>query len=1052
MLTVYKASAGSGKTFTLAKKYITLLFDPLREKVFRHILAVTFTNKATDEMKSRIVKELHKLADGQSSDYSADLKKLYILSDDQVQKKAKKILNDLLFDYSSFSVSTIDKFFQQVIRAFAREIGVNGSYQLELDSMQVLDQAVDNLYIELNNSENKQLLQWLIQYAEEQIQEGKSWNTRQNIFSIGLEIFKESYQHKAENTREKLHDKAFLDNYKSELEKIIDNFDTKAKSLANQGLSILNNHGLSPEDSSRKVLAYFDKLSRITEAPTASFVNLANDVEKLYTKKAPAQLIENFNTAYSDGLQRVILDIIELFENNIVHFNTAKLILSKLHSLGILTDLAIELKKLTVDENIMLIADSNLLLNKIIDNSDAPFVYEKTGLKIDNFMIDEFQDTSGLQWQNFLPLVRNSMSDGKENLVVGDIKQSIYRWRNSDWRLLNDKIYSDFRKDQIQDYPLNDNWRSDKEIIEFNNFFFKESSEILQCKLNEQLDEANQKEEYENLYTIISKAYSDVMQNVARKDSKGYVRLEFLETDETVEDEESASAQMLSLERMVDDIEDLQHRNFQARQICILVRDKKEERCVVEHLLKYKNSENRNENICYDIISQEGLLVGIGSSVRFILALMHLILNPEDKIQQNILKIEARKLDISEKEIAENLVTTIALGQVSLFELTEHLVREFNLGEIISETIFIQSFQDIVFKYSGNKSADLNSFIQWWKDYSNKQFIPVPESNNAIRIMTIHKAKGLDFDAVIMPFFNWKLNGDHRSLIWCPMEEAPYNQLPMIPVSYSSILAKSLFAKYYFNELMQFYVDNLNLAYVAFTRPRHELLVYSLKPKPKKDGGISMNTVGTLAYKTAESMGLSKFEYGEKRVFEKQESKEDSEIKNSLNYPTVATGDRLRLKHNLMLSNMEEDWNNPIGHGTMMHDLLQRIKRIGDTEEALQAMLREGKIDHSDIDSMKSELNEFWEIEGVKDWFDERYEVLNERSILTPSGKFYRPDRIIVYQGKAIVIDYKFGENELSSHHKQISNYKALLEQMGYSTQAHLCYVALKKVVSLQSD
>lgn len=1055
MLHVYKASAGSGKTFTLAKKYINLLFDPKREKVFRNILAVTFTNKATEEMKSRIVKELHTLAENNKSDYLKDLKSNYNLSDEQVQQKAKKILSQLLFDYSSFSVSTIDKFFQQIIRSFAREIGVNGSYQLELDSALVLEQAVDNLFIELNNPDNKQLLQWLIQYAEEQIEDGKSWNIRKNIHDTGREIFKESYQHKAEETQKKLHDKAFLDSYKRKLKGITENFTNELKFLGQKGLGILAENGLQPSDSSRNVLNYFEKIQNKIEGPGKTFVECSSNVEKCYTKASPSGLKDKFQNAYQNGLQKVILDILDLFESQEVHYHTAKLILNNLHSLGILTDLAVELRKLTADENIMLIADSNLLLNKIIDNSETPFVYEKTGMKIDNFMIDEFQDTSGLQWENFLPLIKNSMASGLENMVVGDVKQSIYRWRNSDWRLLQHQINEDFRKDELINSPLLDNWRSDEHIVEFNNTFFTEASNFLQSKLNILLDEAGKSEKLEALTSIIQNAYSDVSQNPAKKNDTGYVRIEFIENveDEENEDEESESNsknkwKLESLRRTVRDVEELQSRGFTPGDICILVRDKKDERLIVEHFLAHKNSGEALKDKVYDLVSQEGLLINLASSVRFITAVLHLILNHEDKIHQLIVESEALKLKIDTDEIHEKIEKTESLGQVSLFEITEHLIREFGLGRLKDERIFLQSFQDVVFKFSTSKSADLNSFIQWWDAKSGQQFISVPESMEAVRIMTIHKSKGLDFGAVIVPFLSWELDNSHRPLIWVPMQDEPYNELPLIPILYSSGMGKSLFAEQYFQEMMQNYVDNINLAYVAFTRPKHELIAYSPMPKKPEKGEIKLNSIGVLAYKVAENQGTDKIEKGNKHKPEKDNKEKFKQI-NLNTYPSVEPGNRLRLKHNLMMSSMETDWDNPIGHGTMMHELLQRIQVPEDAENALDGMYREGKIGREEMQTMRLELEDFWKMEGVKEWFDPKYSVLNERSILTPDGSFYRPDRIIIENNKALVIDYKFGENELVKHRKQVTNYKQLLEEMGYETRAFLCYVALKKVLSL---
>jgi ATP-dependent exoDNAse (exonuclease V) beta subunit len=434
---------------------------------------VTFTNKATEEMKSRILKELHALSTDQKSDYRADLMTTYSLTSDAVNHRARKILIAILHDYSSFSISTIDKFFQQVIRAFAREIGVQGGYNLELDSDATLQQSIDNLFLDLNNEENNQLLTWLTNFAEERIEQSESWNPRKNIETLGKEIFKESYQNKAEETNRKLHDREFLSSYRTKLRLVKTTFEDKVTGLAKQLLQQIHNAGLTTESFKYGKASGMNNLNKIIAGDynlNERFRASGEAVENCYTAKTtPKDVISAIENTYNPAFQQGINQLIEWLENDIIFYNSAVIILKNLNTLGILSDLAMHVKKLTDQQNSMLISDSNMLLNRIIDNSDTPFVYEKTGVNIDHFMVDEFQDTSVLQWKNFLPLISNSLAAGNFNLVVGDLKQSIYRWRNSDWKLLDEHVFNDFRKDQLAVTNLDTNWRSDINIVAFNN-------------------------------------------------------------------------------------------------------------------------------------------------------------------------------------------------------------------------------------------------------------------------------------------------------------------------------------------------------------------------------------------------------------------------------------------------------------------------------------------------------------------------------------------------------------------------------------------------------
>ena len=314
MLNIYRASAGSGKTYRLTQDYIHLLFDPQKERAHRRILAVTFTNKATDEMKSRILKELHALAQGVASDYRADLMAKFRMDERTVNERAKHILTNILHDYSSFSISTIDRFFQQVIRSFARDIGVHGGYNLELDSSSTLEQSVDNLFLDLSKAENRQLLNWLTEFAEERIEQSENWNMRGNIMELGREIFKESYQHKAEDTNKKLHEREFLTNYRKSLRKIKTDFEAKVKLVASEGMRIMARNGLTHEDFAYKTTNTLEKIVNGKFEISNRFIGFATDVSNCYTKSKPQDIKSAIESAYQNGLQKCFVGIVELLQ------------------------------------------------------------------------------------------------------------------------------------------------------------------------------------------------------------------------------------------------------------------------------------------------------------------------------------------------------------------------------------------------------------------------------------------------------------------------------------------------------------------------------------------------------------------------------------------------------------------------------------------------------------------------------------------------------------------------------------------------------------------
>lgn len=1081
MLNVYRASAGSGKTFRLTRDYIGLLFDADKPNHHRRILAVTFTNKATEEMKSRILKELHLLATGLKSPYREELMKKKNQSAESINQQAGQILIHILHDYASFSISTIDRFFQQVIRAFARDIGVHGGYALELDTLQVLDQSVDNLFFDLSEKENKQLLEWLTSYAEERIENAENWNMRSSIMSLGLEIFKESFQHKAAETNQKLHDRQFLSEFRKKLHLMVDDFAKNAKKIADEALQIIQNNGLQTADfkgGSRSGMKNLEKISAGEMELKSSFLKMVGDVEECYTKSIPQHIIEAINEAFQGGLDSKMQELVAHFDEHLSTRNSAQIIRKHLNTLGILSDLAMQIRKLTTEQNIMLISDSNLMLNKIIDDSDAPFIYEKSGLLIDHFMIDEFQDTSVLQWKNFLPLIKNSLASGNENLVVGDVKQSIYRWRNSDWKLLDSQLYQDFSKEEIKDENLDTNWRSDKNIIDFNNTFFVQASGRLQQKLDENIENSEIKQtQLADLNGKICNAYQETVQKVSEKAGDGRVRFEFID-----DSEEEKSWREISLKKLPALLEDFQSRGYKPGDVAILVRTNSEEKQVIQTLLNYKTTVEARPEFSYDIMGTEGLMVESASTIKFLLGILRLLINPEDIVQKTIVNYEygqgKLKLPINEAlkismtgNNPENGISALFTDEeneqllkckhLALFEMTEKIIALFNLPTWHNEVVFLQAFQDIIYKFTTGKSSDLNSFLQWWEKFGHKQFIATPENELAFRIMTIHKSKGLDFKAVVIPFCDWEVDNRMRNILWCETSVAPFNELPLMPVEYTSKLGDSIFAGQYFREMMHTYIDNLNIAYVAFTRAKHEMVGICPLPKETKSGEIKLNTLAALlflCFKDTQyellcnhfNVEESFYELGKPLLISPEDKQHTNETEKLSDYPTCDVTGRLKLKHKISLFNREEIdiTENPLDYGNLMHEIFCQINSPKDHPAIIDSFIREGRISDEEAVKISADIADFWQMPETGNWFRAGVQVLNETTILTPEGHHYRPDRIILDENKATVIDYKFGEHELPSYQKQVNNYTYLLTRMGYETSAYLCYVKLKKVVA----
>ena len=1088
-LTVYSASAGSGKTFTLAVEYIKLLFKSRYE--YRHILAVTFTNKATAEMKARIILELNNLAINEPSPATHKIINEIDLPPEQITREAKVIRNYLLHDYSRFSVGTIDNFFQRILTSFARETGLQFGFNLELDNRKILEQAVDNLMDNLNGK--SELTDWLIRFAENRVEEGRNWNFRDSLIDLGMEIFAENYQG-IENKFQLGGSDSFLkklNEYQKELYKIIRLFENTLESYGNEGLKIISEHSLEIGDfkyGASSVPRYFWYLA---EKETKNISPRPRDIQAVDNQdvwvKETSEKKTEIIAAVNGGLNEVLKRTIEYYNKNFREYFTAVSINKNLFSLGILADIEQQIREITHENNLFLLSDVPGFLKKIINGNEAPFIYEKTGNYFKYFMIDEFQDTSTIQWENFKPLIINSISEGYENMVVGDIKQSIYRWRNSDWNILASLIAGDKNVFDVDNKSLKENWRSKRNIVDFNNKLFEAAKKLLDDLFVSGLEERNQSIKGLGIDTI-SGVFSDHIQELPGGEDRegGYVEI-------SIVDSGKEKWESKVLEKLPGLVNNLLNKGLRPGEIAILVRKKDQAVNVMESLLGYMNNEEEHGKT-YNLISDDSLFIRNSEAVKFLLGMLRYFLNPEDDINRGWLlyylnrkdkTIRKDVIEISElfdKDDRKNMLISLFPAELKenlsgfknlpLFELTENLIRVFKLNKIEDEIPFIQAFQDLVIEYSKTESSGIMQFMEWWEQTGTGKSIQLSENPDAVRVLTLHKAKGLQFRSVIIPFCNWKIDHEINPMIWCEPKTDPFNMLERIPVKYVKGLALTEFDQDYFREKFYTFIDNLNLLYVAFTRAMDSLFV--MCPPPAKSGGITNTghlikeainycTEASTAEMKNQGIDFSKIRNMDMEIYQLgvNEISENVPVEIGLGEMAVRTYPSNKYSAKLRFRFQSDDYFEPaavgerskVNYGKIMHEIFENITTLEDIESSLKKLVYAGKISNDETAAIRNNIFKKLENEQVRDWFSEKWKVKAEADILLKDGKIKRPDRVIYNSEKTVVIDYKFGEIKEPKHLLQIRQYMNYLSEMGYKrTEGYLWYVEMDEVVQVSKD
>lgn len=1054
-LHIYKASAGSGKTFTLAVNYIQMVIENPEE--YRHILAVTFTNKATAEMKQRILSKLYGIANNTSDakPYFDEVQHRTGLDEHVIRARAKKALQLLVHDYSHFRVETIDSFFQSILRGLARELDLGTGMTIELDTRKVIGEAIDTLLKELQPLDPT--LIWISDYITEELEKGNHWNITDGLKSFAANIHNEQYQQYASLLKQQLKDSTFIKELRKYLSVQREKAANSIKARAEDFFNIIKGYGLQVEDFSNKqggVCGYYLKIQKgeFTSELKGRALAASQDAEGWVSKSSSLR-----NVILPLAQQVLIPHILEthnICKQGVPIINSCNIIQEHLNKLQLINTIHERILLLNKEANRFILADTCQMLKQMQDG-DSSFVFEKLGYYIRHVMIDEFQDTSRMQWENFYPLLLEGISAGYNSMLVGDVKQAIYRWRGSDWRILNEEVNHTLSNYTAgKPYKLDTNRRSCEDVIGFNNKLFEQCNKLLENLLGGRYAES------------FRQAYSDVVQNCDPRNKGGYVRV----TNVTPEEEENATEAMCREVTSV--IDELRSKGVPDSKIAIIVRKNSQITSMVEYM-----SKNRPDILIY---SAEAYVLEASTAISMLITALRWVADERNKMALVQVALDYHRTVLEDGKCATDILNDecngfglpdgIAknhkvLSQTPLYELCELLYRQLGLQAFTEEAGYVMAFFDRLLTWCSDSAGDISGFLEYWDNELHKSAIPAGACDG-IQAMTIHKSKGLEFHSVILPYCEWELNS-HRDILWAHSDDPLAQNLATIPIAYTSKLQESIFHEEYNDERFKQIVDNYNLLYVACTRPKNNLFILKgaekkeekgSKSKSKtasKDGSenIEEKKITTVAHLINLALGMGEepcVEFGELATFHGQSALERNvaEAENPFESTSVPIDVKMisePISMHFRQSNLSRRFisgdsgelakHTYLDQGLILHEILSTINTSADADQAIDRAMREGLIATAkERDSISHIIHNALDLPQARDWFSGRYELFNECSIIFPEDKearSLRPDRIMNDGQRMIVVDFKFAKPH-SDHASQVKRYMELLCEMGY--------------------
>ena len=1008
---IYNASAGTGKTFSLVRDYLALLYNSKNYELYKNILAITFTNKAVNEMKGRIVKYLINYSKCIEPDKEMieEIEKKTGLSKKEIFAKSSIILKNLLKNYGSFEISTIDKFTQKIIRNFTYELGIDSKYEVVLDQNEIITKAIDNLIskIELNDLKSENL----IKFSIEKTRNDKSWDITTDLENISELMFNESNFAEIDYLKNySLEDfKKCKDGIKTKIIKLYD----ESKNLAECALSVIDKNEINYASFSRKTIPnHFIKI-------------LKGDFHNIYKNKIEINLIDGnlYSSKISEkeklSIERIRPELLKIYKKcrEIVYkLKLYENILNNISPLSILSEIKKEIEILKKEENFLLISEFNKIVNEQIQSQPAPFIYEKIGTKFSHFFIDEFQDTSKMQWENLKPLIENSLASENSSLTIaGDPKQSIYRWRGGDVRefihLLSSESPFSCKKNKL---PLSKNHRSNEEIVNFSDSLFKYISEIYShnSKLKEILNFPKQK---------------------SINEEKGFLSLTFNNRESEITLEEFYNSQTFST------IEDLISRGYNYKDICIIVRKKKEGVKIGDFL-----SENK-----IPIISSEVLNLSSSAEVNFIIKLIQFHIDNSDFNKINFCKslcelnfINMAKedflIEIFDKDFEEikkyikidNFrFNQKILNKISIYESVEYIIESFKIMH--QSNSYVQFFLDFVLEYSSKFQTGLSEFVEYYEEKIEKLNVINPQGIDAVEIITIHKSKGLEFPIVIYPYADINVYEDINPKTWISFENGEEGNLKKSLININQDLER-IDSELYNSYKSDLEIDHVNLLYVVLTRAEKELYIFSDRNLDSK-GNEKINFYSGIFISFLKKMNLwdgskSTYNFGVKL-----KNKKYKQPNKNLTQKILVVNSRM--KHNILINSKNTDsWINDFGQaqdeGNIFHEIMEEINSKKDVKLVLDKFYELGIIESKQKEGYEKSILEIINHSDLKEFYNDNLVCYNEREIISKKGFVLVPDRLVFLNNKdVVVIDYKTGIESVS-HENQLNKYEAILNEM----------------------
>ncbi len=1042
--TVYRSSAGSGKTFTLVKEYLKIALADENESPlkFRKILAITFTNKAAQEMKDRVIRALKELS-APNKEEPSPLAKILIaelnLDPFKLASRAENLLRAILHNYSDFAIGTIDAFTHRIVRSFAYDLGLPVNFEIETEKEELLQKAVDKLMSMIGTDPD--ITNTLIKFSEEKTDDEKGWQIERELKSTAEFLLQESGTLYAERLRD-LSLKDFSE-IRGTIFQLTKDFENKVQLHAKKALDLMVSSGIDEADFARGaqgIAGWFRRIHKGEFEPMSkpnSYVTKTIEHDEWISTAGKKNGKGAAIATVAPALRELYSQIREYAREEYAVYITRSAIRKHLYSLAVLNELEKILKSFREEDSVIHISEFNHIISKVVVDQPVPYIFEKLGARYSHFLIDEFQDTSVLQWENLLPLLENGLAENSFSMVVGDAKQAIYRWRSGDVEqfvflpsLVNkgDNVLMQDREQSLKrhfnEQELDKNFRSLREVVEFNNKLFLSLADMLSSH-----------------YRTI---YERVAQQIKPGNEGGYVEIR-LPAREGSREEVYANytAETLSV------VKELLAEGWKKNDIALLVRENKQGSLLADALIA--------EGI--PVLSSDSLLIRNSPLICCIVSLLRVMEHPEDRIAltdvatylnktergfyplHEIQQKRARLTDVlAAFGITENLGF---LSVLPLYQQCESLVRSVFPGE--QKNAWVVFFLDELLRFGASRNTDRESFFAWWEDRSRNASVVIPEGTDAVNIMTIHKSKGLEFPVVIIPFLDWKRKSISREL-WVELDDEAIEQLEVAVVTESDSLKDSSIAKQYERETDKKVLDQMNVLYVACTRAVEQL--YILSEKGKESSSDPTNVVSWLNKIYSEELATSHvIQFGTKTLPGSHKTQKTHSEFISLSAGEGKWTGKVRVK-----KYSEDAWSTePTARetGIVLHSLLQKITDSASIAEVVSNAVNSGFISSENQSEITSLLTNVTSHDSLKAFFSANTTGFSEADILIPGEKSSRPDRVVVNGKEATVLEYKSGAAS-DAHIDQVKHYKSLLERMGYQNiSGKLIYLDPLKVISV---